>query len=60
MPDLNTLLGCFGYYGQPEPPNACRACPAESLCRKVVARSRLNSPRTWRNKEGFRLQTSQR
>jgi len=38
----NSLPECIGYYGKPVPPNGpCEKCKSQELCRKVIAKERL-------------------
>lgn len=38
----STLPGCIGYYNHPTPSNGpCESCPYEDLCKKVIAKKRL-------------------
>jgi len=43
MFDFNSFFGCLGHYGDPIASNGpCNSCPVEALCRRVVAKERLN------------------
>jgi hypothetical protein len=37
----NSVPGCFGYHPNPIAPNNCIGCAWVALCKKVVAKERL-------------------
>jgi len=39
----STLPGCIGYFGKPISPNNCAKCHYIELCKKVVAKEKLQA-----------------
>jgi hypothetical protein len=37
----NSVPGCIGYFGKPTAPNNCQGCSYADMCKKVVAKKRL-------------------
>jgi hypothetical protein len=38
---INSVPGCFGYFGMPIAPNNCKNCGWTEVCERVVAKERL-------------------
>jgi hypothetical protein len=37
----NSVPGCIGYFGKPIAPNNCQNCGWTDVCKRVVAKARL-------------------